>query len=168
FTEPGPKDLIEWSAARKLSWADFQSKVPVNAANAALTNTAINVEFGFSNKGMTYSIKCRFDKSKSWVRIKNDLVLGHEQGHFDIAELHARILNKALKAYKYNSRTVSNDVNKIYERIMKDHHAYQAKYDEATDFSRKVEQQVEWLEKIGQELKDLEAYKGYTKELMGA
>jgi predicted secreted Zn-dependent protease len=160
------KDLIEWNSDKRLTWIDFKGRVPVNAANAALTNTAINVEFGFSKKGMTYSIKCRFDKTKSWVRIKNDLVLGHEQGHFDIAELHARKLNKALKEYKFNSKTVSDDVNKIYENIMMDHHNFQSEYDQQTDFSRKVEKQMEWLEKIDKDLKSLDAYSSYSQELM--
>ena len=161
------KDLIEWNDTRRLVWADFKGKVPVNAANAALTNTSINVEFGFSKKGMTYSIKCRFDKNKSWVRVKNDLVLSHEQGHFDIAELHARKLNKALRDYRFNSKTVSEDVNKIYETVMKDHHAFQSEYDQQTDFSRKVEKQVEWLARIEKDLKSFEEYKNYTQELMG-
>ena len=164
--DPGQANLIEWNGDRRLTWNDFKGKVPVNAANAALTNTAINVEFGFSKKGMTYSIKCRFDKNKSWVRVKNDLVLGHEQGHFDIAELHARKLNKALKEYKFNSKTVSDDVNRIYENTMKDHHQFQSEYDQQTDFSRKVEKQVEWLGKINNELKSLEAYRAYSQELM--
>jgi len=165
-SDPGQKDLIEWNSDKRLSWTDFKGRVPVNAANAALTNTAINVEFGFSKKGMTYSIKCRFDKTKSWVRIKNDLVLGHEQGHFDIAELHARKLNKALKDYKFNSKTVSDDVNRIYENIMKDHHNFQSEYDQQTDFSRKVDKQMEWLAKIEKDLKALDDYRGYTQELM--
>ncbi len=165
-SEPAQKDLIEWESKRRLNWSDFKGTVPVNAANAALTNTAINVEFGFSKNGMTYSIRCRFDKNKSWVRIKNDLVLGHEQGHFDIAELHARKLNKALREYKYNNRTVNTDVNRIYENVMKDHHAYQSEYDQQTDFSRKVEKQREWLGKIAAELEVLEAYSSYTQELM--
>jgi hypothetical protein len=160
------KDLIEWSSSRRLAWPDFKGRVPVNAANAALTNTSINVEFGFSKKGMTYSIKCRFDKNKSWVRVKNDLVLGHEQGHFDIAELHARKLNKALRDYKFNSKTVSEDVNKIYESVMKDHHAFQSEYDQQTDFSRKVDKQVEWLNKVAKDLASLDEYKNYTQELM--
>ncbi len=160
------RDLIEWSPNRKLNWSDFKGKVPVNAANAALTNTAINVEFGFSNKGMIFSIRCRFDKNKSWVRIKNDLVLSHEQGHFDIAELHARKLNKALKEYKYNSKTVNDDVNRIYEGIMQDHHAFQSLYDQQTDFSRKVDKQTEWIGKIATELDRLDEYKSYTNAEM--
>jgi IS1 family transposase len=163
---PVQKDLIEWESKRRLSWSDFKGAVPVNAANAALTNTAINVEFGFSKNGMTYSIRCRFDKNKSWVRIKNDLVLGHEQGHFDIAELHARKLNKALREYKYNSRTVNTDVNRIYENVMKDHHAFQSEYDQQTDFSRKVDKQKEWLIKIADDLKAFEEFASYTQELM--
>jgi len=165
-SDPDQKDLIEWNSNKRLNWTDFKGKVPVNAANAALTNTAINVEFGFSKKGMTYSIKCRFDKTKSWVRIKNDLVLGHEQGHFDIAEIHARKLNKALKEYKFNSKTASDDVNRIYENIMKDHHSFQSEYDQQTDFSRKVDKQMEWLAKIEKDLKSLEGYRSYTQELM--
>lgn len=168
FAGPAIQDLIEWNSSQRLSWTDFKGKVPVNAANAALTNTAINVEFGFSKKGMTYSIKCRFDKTKSWVRVKNDLVLGHEQGHFDIAEIHARILNKALKDYKFNSRTVSDDVNSIYENVMKQHHQFQSEYDQSTDFSRKVDKQVEWLARIEKKLKQLEPYKDYTRELMAS
>jgi predicted secreted Zn-dependent protease len=166
FSEASQKDLIEWNSDKRLNWGDFKGRVPVNAANAALTNTAINVEFGFSKKGMTYSIKCRFDKTKSWVRIKNDLVLGHEQGHFDIAELHARKLNKALKDYKFNAKTVSDDVNRIYENIMKDHHNFQSEYDQQTDFSRKVDKQMEWLAKIEKDLKSFNDYRGYTQELM--
>jgi predicted secreted Zn-dependent protease len=162
YSDPAQKDLIEWRGSKRLTWTDFQGKVPANAANAALTNTAINVEFGFTKKGMTYSIKCLFDKKKSWVRIKNDLVLGHEQGHFDIAELYARKLNKALSDYKFNSRTVNDDVNRIYENMMKQHHAHQSEYDQATDFSRKIDKQIEWLGKIDKELKELEQYRDYT------
>jgi predicted secreted Zn-dependent protease len=163
---PADKDLIEWSMTRRLTWADFKGRPSINATNAALTNTAINVEFGFSKKGMTYSIKCRFDKTKSWVRVRNDLVLSHEQGHFDIAEIHARKLNKALKEYKFNSRTVSDDVNKIYDRMMKQHHAFQSEYDQQTDFSRKKDKQGEWLIKIEEELKSLDAFKDYSQGLM--
>jgi hypothetical protein len=151
-------NLIEWNSGRKLNWSDFKASPDPNSPNAALTNTSINVEFGYSKQGLTYSIKCRFDKNKSWGRVKNNLVLSHEQGHFDIAEIHARKLNKELKEYKFNSRTVANDVNRIYEKVMKQHHAAQQEYDEATDFSRKVEKQLEWLKKIEADLKSLEAY----------
>lgn len=151
-------NLIEWTSDRKLTWNDFKMTPDPGSQNAALTNTSINVEFGFSKKGLTWTIKCRFDKNKSWGRVKNNLVLSHEQGHFDIAEIHARKLNKALKEYKFDSRTVSNDVNRIYDRVMKQHHEAQQEYDRETDFSRKVEAQLDWLKKIEGDLKSLSDY----------
>lgn len=151
-------NLIDWSNTRKLSWSDFRANPDPSSPNAALTNTSINIEFGYSKTALTYAIKCRFDKAKSWVRVKNNLVLGHEQGHFDIAEIHARKLNRELKAYKFNSRTVSEDVNAIYDRIMKQHHSAQSEYDRETDFSRKKDKQEEWLGKIEKELTLLEPY----------
>src|SRR5919112_1484552 len=99
-------NLIEWNAERRLTWNDFKAQPDKNSTNAALTSSSINIEFGYNSSGLKYNIKCRFDKNSSWGRIKNDYILSHEQGHFDIAEIHARKLHKALKAYKFQSRTV--------------------------------------------------------------
>lgn len=157
-------NLIEWSPSRKLSWDDFKSTPDPTSPNAALTNTAINVEFGYNKSGLTFSIKCSFDKTLSWVRVKNDAVLAHEQGHFDIAEIYARKLNKALKAYQFNAKTAGNDVNKIYNDIMAAHHDAQDVYDHETDYSRNKEKQEEWLKKIAADLKSLQAYANYQGE----
>ncbi|MBC7828184.1 MAG: DUF922 domain-containing protein [Chitinophagaceae bacterium] len=154
-------NLIEWSADRKLTWKDFKASPDKNSTNAALTSSSINIEFGFSNSGLKHNIKCRFDQNLSWGRIKNDYILAHEQGHFDIAEIHARKLHKALKTYKFNSRTVSKDVNGIYVGIMKEHHSYQSLYDAETDFSRNPEKQNYWHDKIGQTLDSLQNFANY-------
>ena len=154
-------NLIEWSAERKLTWNDFKAQPDNASTNAALTSSSINIEFGYNNTGLKYNIKCRFDKNLSWGRIKNDYILAHEQGHFDIAEIHARKLNKLLKAYKFNSRTVAKDVNTIYEKVMKEHHAFQSQYDQETNYSRDFKLQDEWITKIQDELKKLEEFAGY-------
>ena len=156
-----PATLIEWTSDKKLTWADFRGTPDAGSTNAALTSSSITIEFGYSNRGMNYGIKCRFNTASSWGRIKNEHILAHEQGHFDLAELHARKLNKALKAYVFNSKTVSRDVNAIYDTIMKEHHQVQQEYDEATDHSRKVAAQKVWEEKIAAELKSLEKYQHY-------
>jgi len=155
--------LIEWNAGRKLTWDDFKSTPDPASPNAALTNTAINIEFGYDKSGLTWSIRCSFDKNLSWVRVKNDAVLAHEQGHFDIAEIYARKLNKALKDYHFNAKTVANDVNKIYNDMMTAHHDAQEVYDHETDYSRNKEKQDEWLKKISDDLKGLQAFATYRK-----
>lgn len=156
-----PAHLIDWKADRKLSWSDFEAKPVQNTDNAALTSSNINFQFGYGSSGFTYSISCRFDKSRSWVRVKNDHILAHEQGHFDIAELHARKLKKSLSTYKYKEQTVDADVNRLYEQVMKGHHEMQTEYDQQTDHSRKHDKQAEWQQKIAAELKAQEAFAKY-------
>ena len=146
---------------RKLTWKDFRAQPDKNSTNAALTSSSINIEFGYNNSGLKYKIKCRFDQNLSWGRIKNDYILAHEQGHFDIAEIHARKLHKNLKAYKFNNRTVAKDVNKIYDMVMKEHHAFQSLYDEETNYSRNAEKQGQWRDKIDQELNSLQEFADY-------
>jgi hypothetical protein len=156
--QPG---LIEWSPSRKLSWQDFKAAPDGASSNAALTSSSINVEFGYDDNELNFTIKCRFDKSKSWVRVRNAGILAHEQGHFDIAEIHARKLNKALKAYRFNPKTVSEDVNTIYDSIMSEHHQAQNEYDRDTDFSRNKEQQAVWLKRVAENLQQLRSFAGY-------
>ena len=154
-------NLIEWSRERKLTWSDFKAQPDKNSTNAALTSSSINIEFGYTSTGLKYNIKCRFDQNLSWGRIKSDYILAHEQGHFDIAEIHARKLNKLLKAYKFNNRTVGQDVNKIYDTVMKEHHALQSQYDLETNYSRDPAKQNEWNEKIIQLLDELQSFSNY-------
>lgn len=161
FQAKDPASLIEWTSDKRLTWSDFKGTPDAGSTNAALTSSSITIEFGYSSRGMNYGIKCRFNTASSWGRIKNEHILAHEQGHFDLAELHARKLNKALKAYVFNSKTVSKDVNAIYDTIMKEHHQLQQEYDEATDHSRKVTAQKEWEEKIAVALKSLEKFQEY-------
>lgn len=164
LTGAGQANFIEWSATRKLTWDDFKAPPDPASTNAALTSSSINVEFGYDEEELQFTIKCSFDKNKSWVRIRNNAILLHEQGHFDIAELHARKLNKALKAYHFNAKTVSNDVNRIYDSVMALHHAAQNEYDKETDFSRNKEKQALWQKKIADDLQELKPYAAYSNQ----
>jgi hypothetical protein len=165
FTTSQKDNLIPWSASRKLTWEDFKARPDAGSTNAALTSSSINIDFGYSEKGLEYAIRCHFDKTKSWVRIRNNGVLVHEQGHFDLAELHARKLSKAMKDYKFNAKTVGDDVNRIYENIMKAHHEAQFTYDTETDYSRNKVKQEEWLQKINTDLVSLQAFADYTRKV---
>ena len=154
-------NLILWNATRKLSWEDFKANPDPRSSNAALTSSSINIEFGYDEERLQYAIRCAFDKTRSWVRVRNNDVLAHEQGHFDIAEIHARKLNKAMREYRFNGRTVSHDVNGIYDSIMNLHRDMQNQYDKETDYSRNRTNQEEWLKKIQQQLQDLASYANY-------
>ena len=144
-----PNDhLIEWKPSARLTWEDFKGTPDYESENVALTNTSIQLEYGYDKTSLEYSVKCRFDKTKSWVKIKNDEVLLHEQLHFDIAELYARKLRRQLRDYKFNAKTVAEDVNNIYMKIMEEHHSMQKLYDQETDHSRLEDRQAEWVKRI--------------------
>src|SRR3990170_3299813 len=96
FVEPrSSNDLIQWSDNYRLTWDDFQATPPKNATKAALTSSSIFMKFETEGSSLRYDISCNFDKKHSWGRVKNAHILAHEQGHFDIAEIYARKLNKA-------------------------------------------------------------------------
>jgi predicted secreted Zn-dependent protease len=153
--------LIDWTSSRRLSWEDFKAQPDGSSVNAALTSTNINIDYSFNNKDFKYKIRCQFDPSKSWGRIKNDYILSHEQAHFDIAEIHARLLHKALKNYRFNAKTANKDIGEIYQKYMDEHRVMQEKYDDETNFSRNETQQKEWLKTIDSTLKNLESVAQY-------
>jgi len=155
------EQFIEWSSANRLTWDDYLAKPPSSTDAAAITSTALGVEYRLKNNLLAYTITCRFSKTNSWGRHKTDYILQHEQGHFDITELFARKLAKELKEYKFNPRKYQEDVGKIYKKVMGEKEEYQNKYDKETDFSRNKAQQAEWLQKIRDELDDLDEYASY-------
>jgi len=155
-------DTILWSASRRLVWSDFKGR-PDNARDdAALTSSGI--EFGYSyneRDGFSWHIACLFDKNKSWVRVKNDYILAHEQGHFDVTEIFARKLNRQLKEYRFNRDRVQKEVPALYQSIMKEQQEMENRYDEETDNSRIKNKQAAWLEKIKRDLDASERYADY-------
>lgn len=158
------ESTIDWSPSRKLTWDDFRGTPPRNTGNAALTHSGLSFDIGFGSNGFSYFISCRFDKTRSWGRVKTDHVLQHEQAHFDITEIHARKLHRAFKNYRYDENTVEKEINELYEKIIQDHHAMQVLYDSETEHSLNGKAQAAWLKKISAELKDLEAYARYPKK----
>ena len=158
---PDEENIIEWSPTRKLTWADFKGKPDPASTNAALTNSSITLSSEYSNKQIKYIVSCKFNKLLSWGRVRNDYILRHEQGHFDIAEAHARLLFKNLGEYKFNSGTANEDVNRIYSETMKEHVSMQKEYDVVTNHSLDSTEQNKWNNKIAGMLERLSAYADY-------
>jgi len=162
FSFPKEDNMIEWSPTRKLTWADFKGTPDPSSTDAALTHSSITVGFEYSNKGLKHTIKCKFNKLLSWGRIRNEYILSHEQRHFDIAEAHARLLNKNLNEYVFNSKTVNEDINNIYNETMKEHVSMQKQYDLITDHSLDTAEQNKWDKKVEVMLNSLAEYSKYN------
>jgi hypothetical protein len=154
-------DYLPWSYSRPLTWDDFLCEPKRNTDAVALTSTALGIAYNASNGKLHYEITCNFSKIKSWGILKTSYILAHEQGHFDITEIYARILHRELLTYKFTRRTFRQDVNQIYDRVVKEKEAFQLMYDSQTDHSRNKKLQEEWLDKIQELLTETEPYSDY-------
>ncbi|MFI5185558.1 MAG: DUF922 domain-containing protein [Chitinophagales bacterium] len=154
-------ESIEWSSNKRLSWDDYLAKPTASSDAAAITSTAIGIEYHVRNNTFSYSITCRFSKTRSWGKFKTAYILQHEQGHFDITEIYARKLARELKEYQFDPQKYQDEVNRIYKRLMNEKEECQDKYDKETDFSRNKEKQAEWLEKIKEELQETAEFANY-------
>lgn len=155
-------NLIKWSAERKLNWKDYLAEPDKRSGAAASTSTQIGFEYHVRDNNLTYSITCYFAKEKSWGRYKNDYILSHEQGHFDIAEIFTRKFYKTISEYKFNERSYKNDLRDMYTNAMKDKERFQQQYDSETDYSRDKPKQGQWLKKIEKMLEETKEYAGYS------
>ena len=155
------EELIEWSANRRLTWNDYKAKPEPGSGAAASTTTYLGIEYDFSGGGFSFKISSSFSRDRSWGQNKSEYILGHEQGHFDIAEIFARRLNKEMSEYEYNQTSYPQDLKKIYEEVMKDKEDMQNEYDDETDHSINRVKQAEWLKKIEKMLEELKKYSDY-------
>lgn len=159
-------DRIYWSKNYTLEWLDFQGTPPQTESSAALSSLAIpyGVET-YSDGRIVININSCFVKSKSWVipKHKNNLLLQHEQLHFDIAELNRKKIVKAITDADLTLENVETVINSILRKYWaEDYKHMQEQYDRESNFSRFISKQIEWNKKIAEELELYKEYK-YTE-----
>ncbi len=160
-TKNEDEGVIPWTHSRRLSWDDFLCAPQKNSDAVASTSTSLGIAYQVEQGQLTYSITCNFSKHKSWGLLKTDYILAHEQGHFDITEIAARKLYKALQEYAFNKKTYRKDINDLYKAIVQEKEDMQAAYDKESDHSRNRKLQQEWLEKIDQMLTETMPFASY-------
>jgi hypothetical protein len=159
FHKASAQDTIYWQPDYKLTWEDFQGSPDTISKYRAISNSGIKYHLSINEGSFSTKVSCYFIKTKSWARIKNsDILLAHEQGHFDIAELFARKLRKAFAGYKFNHQTVSSDFNFLFNTNEFERDKVDALYDKETNLSQNRDQQLLWNKKIKTDLDSLKKY----------
>ncbi|MGB7843688.1 MAG: DUF922 domain-containing protein [Salinimicrobium sp.] len=159
--QPGEK--ISWGE-RPLTWLDFQSiPAPQNRFHAS-SNTGISYSWSARHVGeeiqFAYTVEASFDPQKSWVSEKAESLLAHEQLHFDISELHARLLRKKLKEFKpQGQKDLKRALRGVYEKTEAARRQMQEQYDLVTRHGSRAEAQKSWEQKIASALRELEKFK---------
>jgi hypothetical protein len=155
-------NTIPWTENRKLAWSDFQGKPDASSPFKAKTESSLDIQI--STKGMeaTITMKTSFSKTASWVKTPTDLLLKHEQTHFDIAELWTRKFKQKLKGKTFPVSGFQKMLNSLHGEIQREGHAMQALYDKETNHSILEKEQDKWTKKINADLKSLSEFTGPT------
>lgn len=164
FIPQQDSNRIFWNEDRKLRWEDFQSTPPKGLPFAAITNTGISFSYSFTNENgkinTEYQVQSFFEPSGSWYIPEkvSSYILRHEQAHFDITELHARMLRKQLERKKF-SKNVKSEMEAIYREVEQQKTVMQKKFDKETDHSRNEKNEIRWQEFIAKELANYNDWK---------
>jgi hypothetical protein len=166
--------IIIWNKQRKINWDDFKSETKSDALNYQDALAYVNLSIKFYPSELScknvnqIQILAQMYKMTSWVGAKtfSDELLNHEQTHFDIAELYARKIRKAIADFLSINNCSLRSIADIFYRIEKEHWAIQYLYDEEVrvcDDEKiiicfNLEKQKEWDIKIAKELEELKDY----------
>jgi hypothetical protein len=146
------ENIIEWSYNRKLTVEDFQASVDSNSLAAAETNYRINFSYDRADDTVKFDITTKFVKNGSWMRVRTDEILSHEQGHFDIAEIYTRKIRKAILGKQFNYYNFETEADSLYKIYEDSSNVIQELYDKETEHSGNTEKQIKWEKRIAFEL----------------
>ncbi|HEX8427135.1 DUF922 domain-containing protein [Hymenobacter sp.] len=161
-TQAAPtKESIPWSTQRPLTWSDFKSKPTPADRLAALTSGNIDVQVGCTDFVFSSSVKAVFLPKESWVRDASKAspeLLRHEQLHFDITELHARMLRQKLTLVKLNCQHLNPAFSNLTKAAFSAWQREEARYDQETNHGLNAEKQKFWEAQVQVRLAQLVAF----------
>lgn len=163
-------DFILWQENKKLKIQDFKAEnkdtLKVNRQQFLGAISAIRIEYSSfqrnKNSVPDFSIKTYFDPNESWMLLKNDYVLQHEQIHFDLTELYARKMRKSVESLRQKNVTNISIYRKKIQHwnVMKekasnqfdaDNQDYYIKIGQKILFQKNPKQEA-WKKKVDREL----------------
>ena len=163
-------EFILWQENKKLKIQDFKAEnkdtIKVNRQQFLGAISAIRIEYSSfqrnKNSVPDFSIKTYFDPNESWMLLKNDYVLQHEQIHFDLTELYARKMRKSVESIRQKNVTNISIYRKKIQHwnVMKektsnqfdaDNQDYYIKIGQKILFQKNPKQEA-WKKKVDREL----------------
>ncbi len=149
------KARFSWEAQKPLKWEDFRGIPDNHSGFAATSNTGMSHRYVVDKQGYfvknSSEVHANFYPNLSWYipKLINEGTLAHEQTHFDISELHARKLRKAI-AEKQFSRNSKSEITAIYRQIEQERREMQTRFDRETKHSVNRERELAWEAYIAQ------------------
>ena len=158
---PPPTEKITWSASRPLTWADFKSKPQPIEQMAALTSASIDTEIGCKDYVFSSRVIAVFIPNESWVRDAakaSPALLRHEQLHFDLTELHARMMRQKLSIAKFDCEHLNPAFQNLSNAMYSGWKREMARYDQETNHGLNSAKQTYWETQVQQRLALLDKF----------
>lgn len=162
FSADPPVKFIIWSGER-LSPDDFKRHAPDRDTEKKLgasrkfmlegfIYSGIRFSYEQSNGNLKFQVEAFMEPGQSWLRNPRDMgTLDHEQAHFDITEIYARKLRKALSNVN-NAETA----RKIYQKNFKALQEEQQRFDKVHKGENGVDDH--WKKEIEEQLEKYAAW----------
>jgi len=151
---------IAWTAGRRLTWNDFQGDPPTDGSEGAKTSYTLYSAWKCRGSAFEFRVIAGFRPRQSWVRgvVLNDTtqrrtVLGHEQTHFDLAEVHARIMRRAFGDLTQPCAKTDAQLSALAQRLTQEEKAEQRRYDAETNHGLRASQQGAWSAAVARRLR---------------
>ncbi|MFL5773840.1 MAG: DUF922 domain-containing protein [Flavisolibacter sp.] len=146
--------------SRPLVWQDFSGTPDNSSPFYALTWWTIKYKYDrveFTGNDATligFEVQLELNPSKSWVKTdkQTDMLLQHEQQHFNIGILCMRELIADINMARLKKDDYNDVVRNLFQAMMTRYKAMDIKYDEETNHGAIREQQEKWNEFISKEL----------------
>ena len=144
---------ITWDPARPLVWADFLGPPPSTPGlEGALTSSGMLYALQCDRKHLEYGVLTIFEPTESWVKpvvleepAQSDRILPHEQGHFDISEIGARLFRADLRTFVVPCVAADTAFATIAQAAFARAQALETRYDEETVHGTVASAQAHWL-----------------------
>lgn len=152
---------VVWWPQRRLVISDFRADTadrPFRAATyCGITYRAVRRSGGYQVVAQAY-----FDPELSYFKQeRNDiLVLEHEQVHFDLAELYARMLRKRIADAKFTQGDIDSRLKRMFDEVYRELAIEQDRYD--SDVYPDPTKQGLWNGTIASRLAELEAFSDHS------
>ena len=150
-------EQVRWSPDRRLSWEDFKANPDTENPHHALTAANLAVNAQCQQNGFSYQVSCVFLPTQSWTKnVESEKLLKHEQLHFDLTEVHARLLRRELETL--DCADLKDKLSVTVTSAFAQWKAEQSAFDADCKHGLNVAKERVWAADIAQRLKQLEAY----------
>ncbi len=159
-----PPRVLTWAQHQALSWDDFKGRARRTTGEpSAVTDTGFRVQLECREGALDIRVEVEFYSNSSWVKParKSPELLRHEQGHFDITELYARRMRKAIRDANIgceNDRRAEAAGKRIFAQLDREWEEAEKQHDADTMDGTDLVRQKEAAERIARELAALGGY----------